>query len=109
MPEYLFVYGTLQGPELQLQLLERVPSTHPDSLSKYQIEKTRITDLKFIAKGENEWQNRLVFSDNEVDIIEGMVISLETEELKKIDNYEPENYRREKIKLASGILAWVYL
>lgn len=41
--------------------------------------------------------------------IEGLVIEVTDEELKKIDEYETDAYKRVEVKLESGTSPWVYL
>jgi len=41
--------------------------------------------------------------------VEGMVFKVTDADLAASDAYEPPNYRRSKVKTASGLLAWVYL
>lgn len=41
--------------------------------------------------------------------VEGMVFRVTDADLAAADTYEPPNYRRSRVKTASGVLAWVYL
>ena len=40
--------------------------------------------------------------------ISGKVIIVEEEDLNKIDEYETDAYRRKKVTLKSGMMAWIY-
>ncbi|MEI7875895.1 MAG: gamma-glutamylcyclotransferase [Alphaproteobacteria bacterium] len=43
------------------------------------------------------------------DRVDGMVFGVTDADLAAADAYEPPNYRRSRIKTASGLLPWVYL
>jgi hypothetical protein len=54
-------------------------------------------------------QNTLMATLNPSDIIMGTILELTEEELLLADKYEPSNYFRQPVVLASGKTAWVYL
>lgn len=107
--EYLFSYGTLGQEKTQLNLFSRKLNGTADSLKGYLLVPVEITDDNFLAKGEAKHQLNVVCSDNQKDEIKGMVLELSPDELEICDQYEPENYQRIKVELASGISAWIYL
>ena len=41
-------------------------------------------------------------------VVKGFVITVTTEELRRLDAYETSAYRRSEVTLASGRKAWVY-
>ncbi len=43
------------------------------------------------------------------DRVDGMVFGVTDADLAAADAYEPPNYRRSRVRTASGLLAWVYL
>ncbi|WP_321161248.1 gamma-glutamylcyclotransferase family protein [Verminephrobacter eiseniae] len=43
------------------------------------------------------------------DLVDGTVFAITPEELRHADSYEVADYRRERITLASGLSAWVYV
>ena len=100
----VFSYGTLQDPEVQMELYQRVLEGQPDRLSGYILESINLPDSSFnyisysIAK----------LTGNPQDSIEGFVFYLSEHELKITDTYESEAYERFKIKLDSGIEAIMY-
>lgn len=100
----VFSYGTLQDPEVQKELYNRVLEGQPDRISGYVLESINLPDSSFnyisysIAK----------LTGNPQDIIEGFVFYLSEHELKITDTYESEAYERFKIKLDSGIEAIMY-
>ncbi len=100
----VFSYGTLQDPEVQKELYNRVLEGQPDRISGYVLESINLPDSSFnyisysIAK----------LTGNPQDSIEGFVFYLSEHELKITDTYESEGYERFKIKLDSGIEAIMY-
>ena len=51
----------------------------------------------------------LVFTGRDQDRVEGTVFALTPEELRNADTYEVADYRRDRVTLASGVSAWVYV
>jgi len=96
--EKLFVYGTLRDGEIQKNVFGRVTDILGEKISGWK--KSEIT-----IQGENYLA--LVPEGN--SIIEGAVIEVTPEELKKIDKYETSAYQRIKVSLSSGESAWVYI
>jgi gamma-glutamylcyclotransferase (GGCT)/AIG2-like uncharacterized protein YtfP len=109
MPEYLFSYGTLQKEFVQLKLFGRRLTGHADRLCGYQLKTIEVEDEVFLSKGEERYQRTLVPTSIKDDAVDGTVLELTYEELLKADSYEPENYKRKRITLASGKQAWIYL
>ncbi len=105
---WLFSYGTLQKDEVQLELFERLLNGTSDLLSRYRAASVEIKDEAFLARGENSQQLTLIASDNENDLVQGMVFEISYDELLRADKYEPDGYIRVRVKLASGKQAWVY-
>lgn len=100
----VFSYGTLQDPEVQMELYQRVLEGQPDRLSGYILESINLPDSSFnyitypIAKP----------TGNPQDSVEGFVFYLSEHELRITDTYESEAYARVQIKLDSGVEAIVY-
>lgn len=107
MSEYLFSYGTLQKAEVQLQLFGRLLDGEKDSLTGYKTSEVKIRDDDFLSRGEQSTQLTIVASDG--DKIDGTVFEVSAEELAHADKYEPAEYSRVEVTLASGKRAWVYL
>jgi gamma-glutamylcyclotransferase (GGCT)/AIG2-like uncharacterized protein YtfP len=107
--EYIFSYGTLQQERTQVALFGRVLPGAGDTLTGYKIATIEITDKAFLSKGEDKYQRTLVPSDDKNDTIKGTVLEVSGEELLVADTYEPVNYKRIKVKLASGKEAWIYI
>ena len=97
MTEQLFVYGTLKEPSVQFLVFGRVTSGKLDTLTGYRKASIRLGGRVFpIIKPEAGTS------------VEGMVITVSPTELKKIDRYEGQAYRRQKVTLSSGQEVWVY-
>jgi gamma-glutamylcyclotransferase (GGCT)/AIG2-like uncharacterized protein YtfP len=97
MKELLFVYGTLKKPDVQKEVFGRVAPGTPDILEGYK--KSRI-------KINNKIYPVVIQSSN--SFVKGLVISVTPAELKLIDEYETDAYKRKKVFLKSGKVAWVY-
>lgn len=109
MNEYLFSYGTLQKKEVQLSLFGRAFHGTPDTLEGYTTAEIEITDTEFLAKGEHSRQLTAVVSADKTDSIRGTVLEMTEEELLEADDYEPDNFERIRVELASGKEAWLYV
>ena len=107
--EYLFSYGTLQKEEIQLKLFGRLLESEPDTLEGYMISTIEITDRRFLDQGEERFQKTVAPTGICADFVKGTVLELSKSELQLVEKYEPENYRRIKVKLDSGKSAWVFL
>ena len=89
--QYLFACGDFQQPEVQEQIFGRRLAGKPDALPGFRRE-------PFVLP-----------SGLSSDRVDGMVFGVTDADLAAADAYEPPNYRRSKVKTASGLLAWVYL
>ena len=98
--ENLFVYGILKKPEIHKKVIGRTAEFYDDSLKGHKISQINI---------ENEIFPILINSKNPRDFVVGSVIKVSEEELKKIDKYEGEEYKRKKVILSSGKESWVYV
>ena len=106
--ERLFSYGTLQLEDVQKALFGRILVGAKDKLTSYQIKDLRIKDPLVIEKSGTDIHPILVFTGNSTDIVSGTVFEISTEELKKADDYEVEDYERVSACMASGNEVWVY-
>ena len=109
MNELLFSYGTLQKAEVQRALFGRTLNGAQDMLAGYALAFVEIKDESFLARGEEKTQLTAIISKNDADRIAGTVLEISAAELRLIDEYEPDNYRRIKIALQSGKEAWIYV
>lgn len=98
MMENLFIYGTLQIPEIQMAVFGRTITPTADTLHGFQ--KTQV-------KLGTGFYPMLVRHDGAE--VAGGVISVTPQELGLIDRYETAAYQRIKVQLASDTVAWVYV
>src|ERR1044071_7003321 len=108
MKEYLFSYGTLQKEKVQMELFGRVLAGTADVLRGYKVSTIEITDEAFLSKGEGKYQDTLIISAKN-DMVAGTALEITNEELLTADKYEHSNYRRTKVTLESGKVAWTYI
>lgn len=108
MSEYLFSYGTLRESRVQNELFGRRLTGSADRLTGYRLNEIEITDPDFLANGGDERQQTLVENRDSGDTVEGTVFEITYDELLRVDEYEPTEYRRAEVTLASGKEAWVY-
>ncbi len=97
MKELLFIYGTLKNPKVQKEVVGRVNKALPDILEGYKKSQVKIHGKTY----------PIVVPDS-ASSIGGLVLSVIPEELKIIDKYETDAYRRKRVILKSGKSAWVY-
>jgi gamma-glutamylcyclotransferase (GGCT)/AIG2-like uncharacterized protein YtfP len=97
--EYLFTYGTLQDTTVQASLFSRELKGPKDCLTGYQIAEEKVAGL----------YPTLVFTGEDQDKVSGMVFTVSGTDLLKADAYEGDAYHRKKVRLVSGIKAWIYL
>lgn len=102
--ENLFVYGTLQEEKIQRAVFGRNLQKRQDFLKGYEKFSIRIPD-----EASGSFYPAIKPSKNSDNTIPGMLLELKVQELKKADAYEGNSYSRKKVKLESGITAWVYI
>ncbi|STY29269.1 AIG2-like family [Legionella wadsworthii] len=107
--EKLFSYGTLQYEAVQLSNFGRKLKGSSDRLPGFTMSRIKIKDLNVVATSGEEEHPVIVYTEKDKDNIEGVVFDITSEELKKADTYEVSDYKRIKVKLASGVFAWVYV
>ena len=108
-PEKLFSYGTLQYEAVQLTNFGRKLVGTIDTLSKLVLSELIITDTDVIATSGEDVHPIVVYTGEDTDKVEGMVFDVNSDELRQADNYEVSDYKRIKVKLDSGVSAWVYV
>ena len=108
MKEFLFSYGTLQQQDVQVKLFGRTLKGAIDHLRNYRATAIEIGDAAFLTNGGEKYQRIAVYSGDDKDIIEGTVLEVTAAELLVADKYEPEEYKRVKVRMDSGIQAWMY-
>jgi gamma-glutamylcyclotransferase (GGCT)/AIG2-like uncharacterized protein YtfP len=95
---FLFVYGTLLDPHIQMTVFGRVIEGTRDRLLGYKVIKKKFLSGIYPA----------VLKSNS-SIAEGMVLTLSENELYRGDQYEGDEYTRVEVLLESGSVAWIYI
>lgn len=109
MNEYLFSYGTLQKEKVQLETFGRLMQGSKDFLNGYKLSTIKIEDEAVLEISEQEIHFLAEPSEVATDRIDGVIFEVTTDELLAADGYEPEAYRRVKLRFASGQEAWIYV
>ena len=107
--ERLFSYGTLQTEPVQLATFGRRLDGRADALIGYRLQMIQILDQEFVVTSGAEYHRNLEFTGSSSDVVEGTVLAVTERELEQADAYEPDGYERVRVRLRSGIDAWVYL
>lgn len=105
----LFSYGTLRQEDVQLSSFGRRLEGQPDALVGFRTEQVEITDPEVLAKSGKRFDPIVIPSDNPADTVAGTVFRITAHELAAADAYEVSDYVRIETRLASGLLAWVYV
>ena len=98
MKEKLFVYGTLMYPKVQKRIIGRVIKSSKDILKNFEKTSVEIKGGIYPALVPKEGSS-----------IKGLVLELNSFELKKTDEYETNKYKRIKVNLQKQRSAWVYV
>jgi Gamma-glutamyl cyclotransferase, AIG2-like len=106
---YLFSYGTLQIPAVQIATFGRKLDGKPDALIGYTMKTIEIKDHKFAGASGPSYHRTVQFTGISSDIVDGTLFTLTDEELEKADRYEPPGYKRVLAPVRSGVRAWVYM
>lgn len=97
MSEKLFVYGTLKESKVQREVIGRAVKGVSDILDGYRESEVQI-----------DGETYPIIEQHSNSSVDGLALSVTKDELKCIDKFETEAYKREKVKLRSGISAWAY-
>ncbi|MDI9819492.1 MULTISPECIES: gamma-glutamylcyclotransferase family protein [unclassified Legionella] len=106
--EKLFSYGTLRYEAVQLVNFGRKLEGCNDQLPGFKLSMIEITDSDVIATSGESFHPIVTYTGDSTNCVEGMVFDISKEELRRADSYEVSDYKRIKVKLSSGISAWVY-
>jgi gamma-glutamylcyclotransferase (GGCT)/AIG2-like uncharacterized protein YtfP len=87
--EYLFVYGTLLDPAVQLSVFGRHVGGRADAVSGFALSNVTISDADVTVEG-------IVFPVNREDFLNAVA-------------YETDQYTRIEVELMSGRRSWVYV
>ncbi len=106
---HLFSYGTLQQDDVQRSSFGRLLKGSKDAMPGYQQTMIEITDPDVITASGSNFHPIVMPSDDPSAEVEGMVFTITERELAAADAYEVADYKRIKVRLKSGIAAWVYV
>jgi len=105
----LFSYGTLQQEEVQLSTFGRRLKGTPDNLVGFIIAEVKIEDQDVIRKSGKELHPIAKITGSTHNRVPGTVFEITDDELIRSDQYEVDAYKRVKMTLKSGKIAWVYV
>ena len=104
----LFVYGTLQDPDVQREQFGRHVDGRRARLVGYTLSSVTVEDPAFIEDGVPEVHAIVIASGHPEDEVGGLILDLTDDELARADAYEPREYERVSARVASGDEVWVY-
>ena len=107
--QYLFSYGTLQNPDVQLDTFGRLVESEPDLLPGYTVDYAEIEDRRVVDLSGLSVHPVVRETGNPLDKVVGRALRVTDEEIDAADEYEVALYRRISVVLASGRRAWVYV
>ncbi len=106
---HLFSYGTLRQAQVQMASFGRLPEGWEDALPGYRLGRLEITDPDVLAKSQARFHPIAEPSPDLDDEVAGTVFQITPAELAAADAYEVADYRRVRLRLKSGLNAWVYV
>jgi gamma-glutamylcyclotransferase (GGCT)/AIG2-like uncharacterized protein YtfP len=105
----LFSYGTLQDPAVQIANFGRRLEGRPDVLTGFEVGEVEITDPEVLAESGLTHHPILRRSNVATAGVPGTVFHITDDDLAAADVYEAEDYARVRVRLGSGVEAWVYV
>ena len=106
---FLFSYGTLQLPQVQLANYGRLLEGTADRLRGYQLGQLEISDPEVVRISGKAIHTIARATGNSADAIDGQAFLLTEAELAATDAYEVDVYARVEVELESGRTAFVYV
>jgi Gamma-glutamyl cyclotransferase, AIG2-like len=106
---YLFSYGTLQLPHVQLANFGRLLDGLHDSLVGYVIDQIEIKDPDVLAQSGQRFHPILRYTGQMHDHVTGTAFAVNDFDLDRADRYEVDEYERVQVTLLSGRIGWVYV
>lgn len=107
--ERLFSYGTLQLEQVQIATFGRKLDAQTDDMPGFSLTMLKIEDPQVVATSGKTHHPVVAWTGNPADRVGGAVFAITPEELAQADAYEVAAYRRDRVTLASGVSAWVYV
>lgn len=106
---WLFSYGTLRQPSVQLANFGRLLEGREDVLEGYALTMIEITDPQVVAISGSNRHPLIRRTGRPEDRVEGVVFRVTAAEIAAADAYEVSDYVRVTAILASGLEAEVYV
>lgn len=106
---WVFSYGTLRLPDVQLANYGRLLDGLPDELPGYRLEYLAISNPEVVAISGIAEHPVAQLTGQATDRVAGTRFALSTDELAATDVYESADYVRVPVALASGVSAWLYV
>lgn len=106
---WLFSYGTLRQPEVQMGNFGRLLEGRADALVGFDLSWITITDPDVVALSGSDRHPLVTATGNPADTVEGMVFRVTPAEIEAADAYEVDDYVRIETTLKSGLTAFVYV
>jgi hypothetical protein len=107
--ERLFSYGTLQLEQVQIATFGRKLDGQADQMQGYSLTMLKIEDPEVVATSGKTHHPVVTYTGNPADTVSGTAFLITAAELQHADDYEVDAYRRDRVVLASGEAAWVYV
>lgn len=104
----LFSYGTLRDAGVQLATFGRTLAAAPDALVGYAAGTLTVADARFVRPDGTAEYATVRRTGRDEDRVAGTALELTDDELRRADAYEPAEYVRVAVVLASGRPAYVY-
>lgn len=109
LSERLFSYGTLQLEPVQRATFGRKLDGQADEMPGYALSMLKIEDPEVVATSGKTHHPVVTRTGKASDKVGGTVFRITAAELQHADDYEVAAYRRDRVVLASGVSAWVYV
>ncbi len=100
MEHLVFAYGTLKEAKIRRELLNRDVAAIKDSLPGFTLENICIGGVLYPIAVRDPYDKKP---------IPGEVFQVTSREIRIIDEYESNAYKRIKVNLNSGRKAWLYI
>jgi hypothetical protein len=107
--QYLFSYGTLQLPYVQMANFGRLLDGVSDTLIGYLVDHIEIKDADVLAQSEQRFHPILRYTGKMLDEVKGIAFAVCELDVERADRYEVADYQRVAVTLLSGREAWVYV
>jgi gamma-glutamylcyclotransferase (GGCT)/AIG2-like uncharacterized protein YtfP len=107
--ELLFAYGTFRNEAVQRSTFGRPLDGAGDEIEGFSLTMLERRSSDAAEASDARHHPILVATGQTEDRVEGTVYRVTLDELKHADEHGGDEYRREKVKLVSGKIAWAYV